>query len=129
MEHNNKVQRMTLEIIYRILVKRIAKGYTAEQLSGIICREPGYITSLELLKVPLYSKQELREIAWALGEEDLTAFFPRLKQSAMLNVHMGKEVYENTCIHTCEIITEDGKDVPFFYLQEEINKGSGHMLN
>jgi len=120
---------MTLEIIYRILMKRIAKGYTADQLSGIICREPDYITSLELLKVPLYSEYELQEIAWALGEQELNSFFPQLKISTLLNVHMEKEIYGNTCIHTCDIVTEDGKEIPFFFLQEEILDSKIVLLN
>ncbi|SEA23657.1 hypothetical protein [Pedobacter hartonius] len=122
-----KVEKTAVDVVYRILTKRLAKGYTAEQVSGIICREPGYITAVELLQIPLYSDYELQEIAWALGEQEIDGFFPKLKQSGLLNVHMEKEIYGNTCIHSCDIITEDGKEVPFFFLQEELS-GSGVNL-
>lgn len=115
-----KVQRIRLEITYRIIMKRIAKGYTEEQLSLLLCRPADYISSLELLQIPLPTKDELQEIAWVLGEQDITSFFPRIHQSVLLNVLLEKQNFGYTRIHTCDIITQDEKEIPFFFLQEEI---------
>jgi len=115
-----KIHKVRLEIIYRIIMKRIAKGYTAEQLSAILGRPPEYITSLEMLQIPLCNEYELQEIAWALGEDKLSNLFPKITQSIILNVLMEKEMYGTTYIHSCDIITDDDKEVPYFFLQEEI---------
>lgn len=50
-------------MIYRIKLKRIAKGYTQEEVSRTICREPHYLCGVELLHIQINSMQELQEIA------------------------------------------------------------------
>jgi transcriptional regulator with XRE-family HTH domain len=123
-KHMNNVTEITrhqLETIYRIILKRIAKGYTGEQLSIIMGREPAYITALELLQIPLNTSYELRKIAAALGDPDLSSFFTKTQDNTLHKVLMEKEFYGNTYIHTCDIILDDDKEVPFFFLQEELS--------
>ena len=54
-----------LKTIYHIMVKRIAKGYTAERLSFLIGSDHSYVEQVESFALPLYSSDELEFIELA----------------------------------------------------------------
>ncbi|WP_442590828.1 hypothetical protein ACSBL2_06310 [Pedobacter sp. AW31-3R] len=119
------IEKYYLELIYRLILKRIAKGYTTTQLSHIIAREADFMDAIEMLQFPLKSDIELQEIAWALGEEDIRVFQPRHQEKTLLHVIMEKEVYRHTRIHSCDIIMPSrNKERPFFLLQENLTEQS-----
>lgn len=120
MSHLITVEKAYLEMIYRIKLKRIAKGYQSELVSSIICRELGYLRAVEMLQVKIGTEQELQEIAWALGEQEVSAFIPTVRDHTLVNVIMENRIEGNHCIHTCEIITAHQQRIPFFILPEEI---------
>jgi transcriptional regulator with XRE-family HTH domain len=122
------VEKAYLEMIYRIKLKRIARGYTQEEVSRTICREPHYLCGVELLHIQINTMQELQEIAWVLGDEELTSFFPREKDRSMLKVMIEDEVVGARRIHRCTLLTEEAQ-TPFFLLQEELQPREELVLN
>jgi len=120
MEHIVNVERMYLEMIYRIKLKRMAKGYSQEMVSATIGRELDFMGKVEMLETKINSEYELQEIAWALGEESLSTFLPINKDHTALNVIMADDVFGNTRIQRCDIVVNPDTEVPFFHLQEEV---------
>jgi len=59
-----------LEIIYKVMMKRIAKGYSPVQLSFLIGRPQDYIDRVEAFQLPCYTTGEISIIALALGDEN-----------------------------------------------------------
>ncbi len=112
-----------LENIYQVMIKRIAKGYTAEQLSFLIGKEAGYISAIELLDAPFYTISELKKIALVLEENDLNSFFLKESDETSLLVVMERDDEGNTRKHTCSIIDEDQeKQPPLFLIKEDISE-------
>jgi hypothetical protein len=121
MEHIVNVERMYLETIYRIKLKRMAKGYSQELVSATIGRELDFMGKIEMLETKINTEYELQEIAWALGEDNLSGFLPLTQDHTTLNVIMADDVFGTTRIQRCDILINSEKQVPFFHFQEEVN--------
>ena len=119
MNNTREMSSNQLETLYRVMMKRIAKGLSAEKLSFLIGRAPDYISNIEMLHTRPYSITELKCIASALEEKNFKTFFPDLDDYTMVNVMMESEVYGNRLMHTCAIISGEHKKQTYFTLQED----------
>lgn len=123
-----EITRTQLETIYRVMIKRIAKGFTAEQLSFLIGKEGNYIRSVEMLDEPCYAISELEKIAMALEETNFKSFFPRVHDESEIIV--GVESY-NDGLHREQsyiIVDENGTDQPLFTIQEDVFENFGENM-
>lgn len=123
-----EITRTQLETIYRVMIKRIAKGFTAEQLSFLIGKEDNYIRSVEMLDEPCYSISELERIALALEETNFKSFFPRVHDESEIIV--GIESY-NDGIQRGQsyiIVDDNGTDQPLFAVKEDVFENFGENM-
>lgn len=115
-----EITRTQLETIYRVMIKRIAKGFTAEQLSFLIGKDDKYVRTVELLDEPCYAIPELKNIAMALEENNFKSFFPRVHDESEILV--GVESH-NDGVHRGQsyiIVDENGTDQPLFTINEDV---------
>jgi hypothetical protein len=89
-----------LETIYRIMLKRIAKGYNAEQLTFLIGAPAGHVEEIEGLQRPFYSSDDLERITLALEESNPQSLFPIVNDDGDLLVSVHKQNYAGKLIHT-----------------------------
>jgi len=80
-----------LETLYRLMMRRIAKGYTAENLNYLIAAPYHYVEDVESLKKPFYSVEELDRITNALEEGNPESFFPLIEDETVLSIAVYKE--------------------------------------
>ena len=113
-----------LQIIYRVMIKRISKGFSAEELSFLIGREQNYIAAIETCKAAVYTDEELRLIAIALNESNIRSFYPQLSSAENVSVEMERQKKGNKIVHTCDIVTPEGYRQPFFNLEEDTLESS-----
>jgi len=90
-----------LEIIYKVMMKRIAKGYSPVQLSFLIGRPQDYVERVEAFQLPCYTTGEISVIALALGDEDYKSYFPIVRYDDMLRVEMEKTRRGNKYHYIC----------------------------
>jgi hypothetical protein len=129
MEHVVNVERMYLDMIYRIKIKRIAKGLSPELVSLTIGREPDYLSQVEMLQTKINNSDELQEIAWVLGEDNVHGFLPSAKDHTMLKVIIADDVFGATHVQRCDILINPEEQVPFYHLQEEVCPRPSAMVN
>lgn len=123
-----EITRTQLETIYRVMIKRIAKGFTAEQLSFLIGKEGNYIRSVEMLDEPCYAISELEKIAMALEETNFKSFFPRVHDESEIIV--GVESH-NDGLHREQsyvIVDENGTDQSLFTIKEDVFENFGENM-
>ena len=91
-----------LEILNKVMMRRITKGYTSFELSFLIGRPLDYIRNVESLKSPIYNRTELSVIAAALGDEDHYGYLPSDDDcDDLLQVSMQKTLRDNKFYYTC----------------------------
>ncbi|WP_158800312.1 hypothetical protein [Pedobacter sp. L105] len=95
MNQPTEITSAHLETIYRIMVKRIAKGYTAERLSFLIGSDHNYVEQVESFVLPLYSSDELEFIELALEESNPKSFYASVNDDTFLKVSVVKNQYKN----------------------------------
>ncbi|SEA52677.1 helix-turn-helix domain-containing protein [Pedobacter hartonius] len=110
-----------LETLYRIMLQRIAKGYTAGQLSFLIGVTPEYVEEVESLQRPFYTSDELERIAVALEESMLHRFFPSVDDNTQLLISVHKEKYNGKWIHTYYSVNEQNEEEELFRLREDVS--------
>jgi transcriptional regulator with XRE-family HTH domain len=110
-----------LETIYRILLQRIAKGYSARQLSFLIGAAAGYVEEVESLLRPFYSGAELARIAQALDDTDVDTFFPAINDDSEIRITIDKLRYKEKWIHTYCRIDEQNEEEELFRLREDLD--------
>ncbi|QNK61984.1 hypothetical protein H7F33_15705 [Pedobacter sp. PAMC26386] len=113
-----KITEKNLVIVHRVMMKRIAKGYSAEQLSFLIGKPNDYVTMVEMLKEPVYSIPELKKIAKAVEESNFRAFFPAINQETIVKVQIERIDSPARRTHICAIISAEGKRRLHFMLDE-----------
>ncbi|CAM4411779.1 hypothetical protein SAMN06265348_1179 [Pedobacter westerhofensis] len=115
-----EIPAFQLETIYRVMLKRIAKGYNAEQLTFLMGAAPGYVRDVEALEKPFYSSDDLDSIARALEESNSQSFFPLKDDESLLNIsfhhnrHAGKDIYNYYRTD------EQGEDEEMYAVKEDV---------
>ena len=89
-----------LETIYRIMMRRIAKGYTAEALNYLIGAPYHYVEDVESLQKPFYTNEQLDRITKALEEGNPESFFPLIEDETVLNIAVYKEYTQDKITHS-----------------------------
>jgi len=100
MTHQAAITSPHLEAIYRIMLTRISKGYSAKRFSYIIGEKSNYIEQVESLKLPLYPNLQLNRIAYFLGEDSDESFYAIDDSETLFNVVVKRRKYQNKLIHT-----------------------------
>lgn len=129
MYHVAKIKQTELDMIYRVMMIRIAKNCSAERLSLMIGRSKEYIGSVEMLYSLPYSKQELREIAAALEEPDFMSFLPDRDSDTAMFVQMDRVMMGNKYIHVCSEVTGAETRAMQFILKEDILRTVACKIN
>lgn len=120
MKNQSSITRFHLESLYRIMLKRIGKGYSTRDLSFLIGRETDYINQVEMLMVPLYSEDELQYIAGALEEDEAANLLLNADDHILLTVAVECEQQEQTLTRAYyEVNAEDDRKL-LFMLKEEV---------
>ena len=114
-----EIPALQFETIYRIMLKRIGKGYTAEQLSFLIGAPERYIQEIEELERPFYSPQDLDRIVIALEESNPESLFPRSESETIYRIIVCKEYDQGKFIHAYYRVNEDDHQEELFRLYEE----------
>ena len=114
-----EIPAFQLATIYRVMLKRIAKGYTAEQLTFLIGAPENHIQDIEALEKPFYSLDDLERIARALEESNLQSLFSPINNEAMLKIAVSREYAEGNFIHSFYLLDKDNNQKELFRLQEE----------
>ena len=117
-----------LETIYRILLQRIVKGYSARQLSFLIGAAPNYVEEVETLLRPFYSGDELARIALALDDADVDNFCPAINDDSELHVSVDKYEYKEKIIHSYCRIDEQGEEEELFRLREDVEMTDDDLI-
>jgi hypothetical protein len=115
-----EIPAFELETIYRIMLRRIAKGYNADQLTFLIGAPAGSVEEIEALNKPFYTADDLEKIAMALEESNLDSLFPNAEDETILNVDLYKEQYEGKLTHTYYKIDDEGGAEKLFALREDV---------
>lgn len=120
MKTSKKIPLSDLETIYRILLQRIVKGYSARQLSFLIGAAPDYVEEVETLLRPFYSGEELARIALALAVADVDNLCPAINDDSDIHVSVENYEYKEKVIHTYCRIDEQGEEEELFRLREDL---------
>lgn len=118
MNNTKTMTRTQLDILYRVMMKRIAKNFSAEKLSFLIGRKADYVTNVEMLETDPYSVDDLACIAAALEEEDIENLYPLGVDDSNVRVRMVKELLGDKCNYTCTLLNTNLSEQPYFFLQE-----------
>lgn len=118
MNNTKTMTRTQLDILYRVMMKRIAKNFSAEKLSFLIGRKADYVTNVEMLETDPYSIDDLACIAAALEEEDIENFYPLGVDDSDVHVRMVIELVADKYNYTCTLLNTNLTEQPYFFLQE-----------
>jgi transcriptional regulator with XRE-family HTH domain len=108
-----------LEILYRILLQRIAKGYSARQLAFLIGAAPEYIEEVEGFQRPFYTGDDLDRISLALEEEHLQNLYPSVADDSKLLLSVQKHRYKDRWVYTYCRIDEQNEEEVLYMLRED----------
>jgi len=110
-----------LEILYRIILQRIAKGYTAGQLAFLIGAASQYVEEVEAFQRPFYTSDDLHRIALALEEEHLQNLYPSVTDNDELLISVQKTEYKNRWVYTYCRVDEQNEEEVLFMLREDLD--------
>lgn len=122
MNYLAEITETQFQIIYKVMIKRIAKGYSAEQLSYLLGRPRNYIAKVECFDHDCYHITELSRIAQALEENDYTSFLPETIIDDKVKIRMEKNLAGDTYTYTCASITQEHSRKIRFVLEEYIGR-------
>jgi len=108
-----------LATIYRVMLKRIAKGYSADQLNFLIGAPSDHIQDIESLQEPFYSINELERISMALEETNPQSLFSTINNEDELQIVVNKEFNQFKIVHTYSRVNWQGQEEALFRLQED----------
>jgi transcriptional regulator with XRE-family HTH domain len=119
MTFSKNISAFQLYSIYRIMLKRIAKGYTAEQLAFLIGAPERYISDVESLERPFYTIDELNRITLALEESNPGSLYPSISNEDELKMVVYREQQHCMIVHTYCSVDKENNEQELFRLQEE----------
>jgi transcriptional regulator with XRE-family HTH domain len=119
MKTSKVITGFQLETLYRIMLHRIAKGYSAGQLAFLIGAPPRYVEEVEAFNRPFYTSDDLERIALALKESSVQNFFPSVDDNNELNISVHKQNHNGKWIHTICSIDQQNEEEELFRLRED----------
>jgi hypothetical protein len=122
MENRNLMDTTALHIIYMLMLKRIGKGYSLEELAWLIGCTAEYVISIEMLHAGAYTDDELNRIAKALDEPNLNTFYPTEQAEGKVYAEMNVFVEGDKMIHILKVLNDADEMEPSFTLIENIGK-------
>jgi len=115
-----------LETLYRIMLRRISKGYSAAQLAFLIGVPDYFVSDVETLERPFYSADELERIAIALEEKNPSCFSSALNDESILQVIVYGNHDDGRFVNAYYRVGEDDTQTELFRLQEEVFPEADH---
>jgi len=115
----HEIPAYQLDTTYRIMLKRIGKGYTAAQLTFLIGAPEGYIQEIEALERPFYTPDDLARIAIALEECNPDSLCSSISNEALLKIAVTNEYCEGSFVHAYYRVNEEVYEEELFRLYEE----------
>ena len=113
------IQAIQLETLYRVMMLRMAKGYTAEQLNYLIGAPYHFVADVESLIKPPYTGDQLDRITEALGDGNAESFFPLKEDETVVKIAVYKEYERGKIAHTYYQVDENGNEEELFRLLED----------
>ena len=120
MQQKGTVTTAHLETVYQVMVKRIAKGFTAKRLSFYASAEEDFIEQVESLQLPIYDADTLECLADVLDEEDPKCFLGDSQDTTMLNVIIDRVIVGSKLVHSYFMMDKDLVPRQLFMLKEDI---------
>lgn len=120
MNYQKNISLFHLATIYKILLKRIGKGFTASELSFLIGKDATYINQVEMLRAPLYGSAELIKIAAALEESSAEDLFPVGDYQNLFPVVVESYQQEQSFWRSYSSVNEQEDQKLLFLLKEEV---------
>lgn len=120
MNYQTQISNAHLEIIYKVLLKRIGKGYTAERLSGMIGKNHDYIERVETFAEPVYGSAELDRLALALEESNPKSFYAKEHDDMILTVICDKCHHLKKIVHIYCLLDENEEQYPIIVVKEDL---------
>lgn len=108
-----------LATIYRVMLKRIAKGYSADQLNFLIGAPFDHIKDIESLLKSFYSMDDLERIVLALEESNPQSLFSAIDNEDELQIIVNKEYHQRKIVHAYFTTNRQGQEEELFRLQED----------
>lgn len=124
-----KITAAHLETVYRVMLKRIGKGYSAERLSVLIGKDHNYIEEVESFIFPLYPSAELDRIALALEESNHKTFYAEVYDDTYLNIVADRHYQKTKLVHVYSIADEEDKKYPLIMVREGLSQDFDDMVN
>jgi transcriptional regulator with XRE-family HTH domain len=118
-----------LETLYRIMLYRIAKGYSAGQLAFLIGAAPQYVEEVEAFQRPFYTGDDLERTALALGESSVQNLFPSVDNNNEFLILIHKQNFNGKWIHTFCSVDEKNEEEELFRLREDIDPSLDDLPN
>jgi len=110
-----------LETLYRIMLYRIAKGYSAGQLAFLMGTAPEYVEEVESFQRPFYTSDDLERIALALKEDSVQNFFPSVDDNNEFVILVHKQNFNGKWVHTFCSVNEQNEEEELFKLREDVD--------
>lgn len=121
MKNRKLIEKSALNTIYMVMLKRISKGYTAEELSFLIGCKSEYVAAVEMMQVKGYTPKEMERIAKALDERDLNWFYGQEQTGEEMDAIMELIVEDGLLIHQCKVLR--GAEWETFFVLNELLTG------
>jgi hypothetical protein len=122
MKNRDYIPKSAYNLLYTVMLLRIAKGYTSAELSFLIGYTGDYIASVESLEVPIYNPYDMRIISKVLDEPSLTGIDLDEETGEKVYVEMHRFVEGNEVYHVSHVLDEQDTMVPSFTLIETIGE-------
>jgi hypothetical protein len=112
------INRLELEILYRIGMKRISKNFTTEQLSFLIGKPDDYVVKIELLQAEFYTPEDLKCICIAFDDYDVDSYHPAGIDETELEVRMERQLVNQHTFYKCTVHSADDQEYEYFNLMD-----------
>lgn len=119
-ENTNLIFRNQLGIIYQVMMQRITKQMSAEELSFLIGRPSDYVAEVEMLKIEPYNTDDIKYIALALKDKEIRFPAPASEINNKMKITMRRAVLNGSLMHSCGINLQDGTILNYFSLHESM---------
>lgn len=116
-----KITETQQHIIYKVMIERIQKEFTAELLSFLIGKPDDYIAGFESYKSKGYPVSVLKKIARILGLKDHTSFLPEVVSNKKLKAYMKKYSSSSYSTYVSTAFSEDNEKTIQFMLESTGN--------
>jgi hypothetical protein len=120
MINRKSMERDVMHTIYQVMLKRISKNYSAEELSFLMGYPPDFIGNVESLQGMGYGPKAIKRIAKALEEKNLNSFYCEEDVFGLCDVEMERIDEGGVLIHRCTVYQGE-TGIPSFLLNEIVS--------